>query len=47
MKMVDEVQKGLSHRPFNPYTEAHQQFLDKLAQKLDTLLEQYPFMKFR
>lgn len=47
MKMVDEVQKGLSHRPFNPYTEAHQQFLDKLAQKLDTLLEQYPFMNFR
>lgn len=47
MKMVDEVQKGLAHRPFNPYTEAHQTFLDKLAQKLDVLLEQYPFMNFR
>lgn len=47
MKMVDEVQKGLAHRPFNPYTEAHQKFLDKLAQKLDVLLEQYPFMNFR
>lgn len=47
MKRVDEVQKGLAHRPFNPYTEAHQQFLDKLAQKLDVLLEKYPFMNFR
>ena len=47
MKLVDEVQKGLAHRPFNPYTEAHQKFLDKLAQKLDVLLEQYPFMNFR
>lgn len=47
MKKVDEVQKGLAHRPFNPYTEAHQQFLDKLALKLDELLEKYPFMNFR
>lgn len=47
MKKVDEVQKGLAHRPFNPYTEAHQRFLDKLALKLDDLLEQYPFMNFR
>lgn len=47
MKMVDEVQKGLAHRPFNLYSDQHQQFLDKLAQKLDVLLEQYPFMKFR
>lgn len=47
MKLVDEVQKGLAHRAFNPYTDAHQQFLDKLAQKLDVLLEEYPFMNFR
>lgn len=47
MKMVDEVQKGLVHRSFNPYSDTHQQFLDKLAQKIDVLLEQYPFMNFR
>lgn len=47
MKLVDEVQKGLAHRPFNPYSENHNQFLEKLAQKLDVLLEQYPFMNFR
>jgi len=47
MKMVDEVQKGLAHRAFNPYSDTHQQFLDKLAHKIDVLLEQYPFMNFR
>mgnify|MGYP001014078719 CR=1 FL=1 len=47
MKMVDEVQKGLAHRAFNPYSDTHQQFLDKLAQKIDVLLAQYPFMNFR
>lgn len=47
MKKVSEVQKGLAHRPFNPYTLAHQHFLDQLAVKLDDLLEQYPFMNFR
>ncbi len=47
MKKVDEVQKGLAHKPFNPYADAHQLFLDKLALKLDDLLEKYPFMNFR
>ncbi|UYW00583.1 GSCFA domain-containing protein [Flavobacterium agricola] len=47
MQLVDEVQKGLAHRPFNPHSEQHELFLNKLAQKLDVLLEQYPFMNFR
>ena len=47
MKMVDDVQKSLAHKPFNPYTQAHDLFLDKLAQKLDVLIEQYPHMTFR
>jgi hypothetical protein len=47
MQLVDEVQKGLAHRPFNPYSEQHAKFLDKLGIKLDTLLEKYPFMNFR
>ena len=47
MKLVDEVQKGLAHRPFNPFSEAHEKFLEKLALKIDALLTQYPFMKFR
>lgn len=47
MKKVDEVQKGLGHRPFNPTAEQHMKFLDALIEKIDDLLEQYPFMNFR
>ena len=47
MKKVEEVQKGLAHRPFNPYSKAHEVFLEQLAKKLDDLLEIFPFMNFR
>lgn len=47
MKLVDEVQKGLAHRAFNPYSNQHQIFLEKIAEKIDHLLEQYPHMNFR
>ncbi len=47
MKKVDEVQKGLNHRPFNPTAEQHLKFLDTLIEKIDYLLERYPFMNFR
>jgi len=47
MKKVDEVQKGLNHRPFNPTAEQHLKFLDTLIEKIDDLLERYPFMSFR
>ncbi|WP_158962410.1 GSCFA domain-containing protein [Myroides fluvii] len=47
MKKVDEVQKGLNHRPFNPTAEQHLKFLDSLIEKIDDLLERYPFMSFR
>lgn len=47
MKKVDEVQKGLHHRSFNPASEKHGIFLDKLVSKIDDLLDQFPFMNFR
>lgn len=47
MKKVDQVQKGLNHVPFNPRASAHLEFLDTLIQKIDDLLDQYPFMNFR
>lgn len=47
MKLVDEVQRGLSHHPFNPYSDAHEKFLEHLARKIDQLLEDHPFMNFR
>ena len=46
MKEVKTIQKGLTHRPFNPNSEAHQLFLKKLQQKKETLLQAFPFMNF-
>jgi len=47
MHKVDEVQRGLNHRPFNPTAKQHLKFLDTLVEKIDYLLEKYPFMSFR
>lgn len=46
MQKVAAVQNGLNHRPFNPESEKHRQFLKKLDQKIAYLQKQYPFMKF-
>ena len=46
MQEVETIQKGLMHRPFNPTSEAHQQFLKKLETKKETLVKAFPFMKF-
>lgn len=46
MDKVDEIQKGLSHKPFNPSSEAHQRFLEKLAQKKQELEQQVPEITF-
>ncbi len=46
MKQVEEVQKGLSHRPFNPQSEQYTLFLKKLTLKKNQLQSEYPFMSF-
>jgi len=46
MKKVDEVQRGLQHRPFNPESEAHQKFLTSLSKKIAYIRKAYPFMDF-
>ena len=46
MKEVEIIQKGLAHRPFNPNSESHQQFLSKLQGKRTKLVSKYPFIKF-
>ncbi|NNG08894.1 MAG: GSCFA domain-containing protein [Arenibacter sp.] len=46
MDKVAAVQNGLNHRPFNPESDKHRQFLSKLDQKIAYLQKQYPFMKF-
>ncbi|RZS99865.1 GSCFA domain-containing protein [Aquimarina brevivitae] len=46
MQNIEEIQKGLAHRPFNPNSEAHQQFLEKLDAKKNKLTAVYPHIKF-
>ena len=46
MDEVESIQKGLSHRAFNPKSESHLKFLAKLNEKITKLETQYPFMKF-
>lgn len=46
MQEVCNIQKGLQHRPFNPNTPAHQQFLKSLNQKIIKLQEQFPHITF-
>ena len=36
-KEVDTIQKGLAHRPFNPNSEQHTQFLSDLQKKITLL----------
>ena len=43
---VENIQKGLQHRPFNPHSESHKKFESNLQSKIATLVAQYPFMKF-
>ena len=46
MDEVHSIQKGLQHRPFNPSTESHIKFKEKLGEKITKLVSQYSFMKF-
>ena len=46
MQEVDEIQKSLRHRSFNPESEQHQKFLAKLQQKINALGEKWPNIKF-
>ncbi|WP_348823471.1 GSCFA domain-containing protein [Flavobacterium aestuarii] len=46
MKDVLEIQKGLSHRSFNPESEQHLKFLANLNQKINFVKEKFPHIKF-
>jgi len=46
MEKVEEIQRGLKHRPFNPDSEEHQKFLNSLKSKSQALQSEFPFMKF-
>ena len=46
MQQVSEIQKALSHRPFNPNTESHQKFLKNLEDKILLLKQKLPSINF-
>jgi len=46
MDVVESIQKGLQHRPFNPNSESHKKFEANLHSKIATLVAQYSFMQF-
>lgn len=46
MQAVETIQRSLNHRPFNKNSAQHQLFLKNLRDKIATLKEAYPQMKF-
>lgn len=46
LEKIGNIQSGLNHRPFNPDSESHQNFLAKMHKKIADVCSQYPFMKF-
>ncbi|QYJ68500.1 GSCFA domain-containing protein [Flavobacterium litorale] len=46
MKEVNTIQKGLLHRPFNPDSEEHKAFQEKLKQRSANLHAKYPTIIF-
>lgn len=46
MDEIETIQKGLAHRPFNPDSESHKQFLSKLQDKMAKLQKQFPKIRF-
>ena len=47
MTKIDEIQRGLGHRAFNPDGMAHQKFLTSLQGKIADIKQTYPFMDFK
>ncbi len=44
MDELEAIGKGLNHRPFNPNTEQHRLFVQKLHERIEQLQEKYPFL---
>lgn len=46
MNKVDEIQRGLNHRSFNPSGREHQKFVESIQSKIAYLKKDYSFMNF-
>ena len=46
LEEIENIQRSLLHKPFNPDSESHLKFEAKLREKITKLEHQYSFMKF-
>ena len=46
IQSVEEIQKGIAHRPFNPKSDVHQTFLKQLDNKKILLESRFPHITF-
>ncbi len=46
MEEVSTIQNGINHKPFNPNSNRHQQFLEGLKNKIARLQEEHSFINF-
>lgn len=43
---IENIQKSLAHKPFNPNSESHKKFMNHLDLKIKAVQNQYHFIKF-
>ncbi len=46
LKQIDNIQKGLSHRPFYQNSVAHRKFQEDLKHKIENVKAKYPMLEF-
>jgi hypothetical protein len=46
MKQADTIQKGLQHRPFNPDSAGHAEFMAKINTEIASIKDKYPHITF-
>ena len=46
LKEVEAIQQGVAHRPFNPESKQHREFLGKLEKRIAILKQEFPHIKF-
>ena len=46
-KQLAQLQKAITHRPFHPQSEAHQQFIQQQLQNIQKMERQYPFLDLK
>jgi hypothetical protein len=46
MNEIETIQRGINHKPFNPKSEQHQEFLKSIKKKIAALKEQHPSIQF-